>query len=1266
MDDWLVQIVQAVLKRALLDAHDDLQAALDALGAPGTAPVLASSPNVRVVQTSPDAATIEITGQQPLFGGAMMPMVRIRTVISRTAGTDGSIDIRDWQAVVGDLKIQRAPVFTGALAFGWESDHWTGRGALTIGPAGFGVDILLQALSDMGLALGITVKLPAPIPLGPTGLALIGVGGEFAYNFRPDAGPNPTALDYVRWARDRPQAWTAAPIDRTASGIGVNAGLGDVASNGFLLKLQPIGFLVLIPGPVFVFGGEGVLLDSGAVRAKGYVAVDAASESIALGLGVGVTYPPDPFTLIDAHGMLEAYYSFSQPSQWFIHVGTREAPIAARIGVPGLTFQGQAFLVMDRTGVALGIEIDVDEGFDVGVLAVWARAGVRVDAMMGWDPFQLEGWFRLWGELGLSILGLDFRLAAWAEAGGRVPHPTYVRFDVAVELDLPWPLPDFSGHVDVKLGEDPTPPPVAIPLRSAAPAAAGEPLKLAALHALTGRQWDLTGATRGVAAAAEQGLPWPDVDIVIPFNQPIRDDTHIVANPFPGTRNQGGYDVTHTVTAIELRNVSADGHPLVSPMHGVWAGAADGTTGRLHLLGTDPFAWLAPHTDVSRSVLFLQEGHREQRFGVGWDEGIFEARRFGDVVLRPDAPTYLDTQFMPAVPTLVVRSQRFAIDLSTADGKPIPVDELTLVVLAGPAERGGGLVFDVDVDGATGAVNVLPGAIPVYGDVGLALVQVPVPGEGRASFHVRSQHEGVPVYLVGLRYRPADRVRVFTGERTLLVPATYELTVRGESRATYAKADPSMPGPDEAPEPFTWTQTQRFDVVNPPSLRPYITTTTIGDPRIFGGASAWDPTPVGVGFPVYRRYRPVVRFRVSYLHRIFDPIRARIRYHDGQVVQHDASSRSALDGLSSLPRASNAWLAIHGVIPPADDELVVPDVLPPSGPATFSLAFPMPDGSGEIQLDEWAAYVSRFERFADHLRMAAAVTTFHGPDGTTVRDACPILGWMAWAPDFPDELADAPPSWRLPQALADLVQPGGAPAALGPESPARFARFAAATGARFGAGSGDPLVGLGDTVPASTVEAVTDGAAEGPVALWLRTPEPVDWARVPATLDIDHVVQVGDCPTEYSFRRTLGLGVLVLPSPDASSAFVVGTFGGVPVRLPQGIYTLRLSFDPGAPDRVALRPDPEVGALPETATAQFVQPAGLAWPRPPEPEVPVPVEPPTGVPGRPPWFDPSDPVVIEILREASARRRAGLIDDAHAADFVRERLSELSPPEPDR
>lgn len=1304
MDDWFEDIVVDVLWKGLKDAyaevaeaaHDPVQEALDDLTA---GKKLSSSPLVQVLEvtagTPPDhgTATIVIRGRRSFFKKTVSPFVRIQVVISRTVAPDLQPPIRilDWQTVVGDLKIEKAKVFVGELGFGFDRDHWLGRGTLKIEPAGFGLDIMLGGLNDRGLMLGIDLRLPVPIPLGPTGVALIGVGGDFAYNFRPDlglGGPDPidpTAADYVRWARDHElDHWEAAPIDRSAVGIGIRAGLGDVASNGFLFRLDPIGLMVLVPGPVFVLGGAGKLINTSAIKAEGYLVVDIPSGSLAMGLGATVRYPPEPapFALVDARGTFDALFSFSKPGIWYVHLGTEAAPIAAKVLKQ---IDADVYLELDADGVRFGAGIAIGGEWEFAIIKLVAKAGARVKAKLGYDPFQLEGRFQLWGELGISIWEFDFKIAADASAIGRLPNPTQLVFQVHYKLSLPWPLPDPEGTEELKIGEDPTPPAVAPALRSSLQAGP-ERLRLGALHAMTGRQWDLAATVAGGEDAEKQGYPWPDSEIVIPFTQPALDQTGTAINPFPGSTNQGGFDVTHTITKIELRNLIDD--TVVQPLRGVWVAGPDGTTGRLHLLGTDPFAWLSPHTDVSGTVAKLPGGVTEQRFGYGAAEVLPSDARFGDVRLLPVVDAELLTSFQPGIATRVLRAREVIVEFRTIAGAPVDVDRVTLLLLAG-AERGSVGMSDVGVSASTGPLEHFVDLGPVDGDLHLVAVDVRLgaPVDGLELF---SAHREMPFHLVGVRYRRAERVIFGSFSKTLLVPARYRLTVEGSSEGHHP--DPSVADPASVP----WSQVQEFEVRNPPSLRPYIRMTTLGDPRVFGPVPGWDPTPIGLGFPAYRRYRPVVRFNVPYLHGIFARLRTRVAYHEGAAVQQDLVPTPAPDGTSSMPSSSQAWFATHGGAAPADEEVVVGGVLPAGGPAAVSLAFPLPDGR-EIRLDEWPATVSRFERFADHLAWpSTSVHLFYGPQGVWAHQPCDIpsaeadatdawrdddeppqvagtepsrpwdlpailagLGWLITP--YPDELTSPPIDWALPQSIAQEMAP------LDGDTTVRFARFAWATRARF-TWDGEPLAGIGDVTQETRIEVVGDDLYR-PYAMWLRTPEPIDWRRVTASLRIEHVVPPEGCPTALAHRHPLDLDVFFIPGPDASSAFLVGMMGGIATRLPRGVYTLTLRFSPSEAGLPTLRPDPDVGA-PETAVLRFVQPWGRDWPL-PQDDVVVPhifLEWLEWTALHPPVLDPGP---LHVLFERAQRYTREAREEAiraivRAGTATRDAARQLPPPPPPR
>jgi hypothetical protein len=209
-----------------------------------------------------------------------------------------------------------------------------------------------------------------------------------------------------------------------------------------------------------------------------------------------------------------------------------------------------------------------------------------------------------------------------------------------------------------------------------------------------------------------------------------------------------------------------------------------------------------------------------------------------------------------------------------------------------------------------------------------------------------------------------------------------------------------------------------------------------------------------------------------------------------------------------------------------------------------------------------------------------------GPAGPLLAEALETDQIVA----YPAELTVPPLDWLLPPTLARHL--GGLDGSAG----LRFGRFAADCGVRFAPG-GDVLRGIGDPVLETTIEAVTDAQGR-PYALWVRTPEPVDWRRVTVALSVRHVEPPDECPTRYAHRQPLALGITVLPSPDGTSGFLVATFTGRAIVLPRGEYTLTLRFDPAQAGLPPLRPSLQLGTGSELVTLRFVQPLGKTWPQP--------------------------------------------------------------------
>ena len=110
---------------------------------------------------------------------------------------------------------------------------------------------------------------------------------------------------------------------------------------------------ILTPGPVFVLGGAGKLLKTDSAKIEGYVAVDIATASMAMGLSAELKFPASG-NLIDGKGTVDAFFSFSDPSLFYLNVGTQESPIRVKI-LKGL-FGADVFLMIDNKRTHFGVQ----------------------------------------------------------------------------------------------------------------------------------------------------------------------------------------------------------------------------------------------------------------------------------------------------------------------------------------------------------------------------------------------------------------------------------------------------------------------------------------------------------------------------------------------------------------------------------------------------------------------------------------------------------------------------------------------------------------------------------------------------------------------------------------------------------------------------------------------------------------------------------------------------------------------------------------------
>ncbi|GGD90071.1 hypothetical protein GCM10010911_55880 [Paenibacillus nasutitermitis] len=1266
MFEWFEKMIREVIWKAIADfvealpgmAEDKLYEFLHDLKA---GEVLASSPLVKIiaVNDAEETVTVLVRGAFPFSG--VTPFMRIEAVISRAradihvTGEDPPIRIKQWQTVLGDLSVKSEGKYKGALGFGFDGERgsWMGQGSLKLIPLGIGAAIY-GGFSERGLVLGLDGELPkgASIPLGPTGLGLRGIGGDFAYNFvarlEKEGMPiaHPTAEDYVKWARDTGSIdrWMAGPIDHTSVGVGIRTIICTKADEGFAFELNPVGFAFLLPGGTFIFGGKGKLLQKEGFGAEGFFVFDADSASLALGVGVNVD-----LELLDGSGQLDLFFSFSDPDAWYLDLGTESKPVKLevlkKVPVIRLLFsqKAEAYFRINHHRIAFGGTLAIGGSFEIGdILKLFAKLAVSLHAYVGWDPLLVNARIKVHGEIGIKIWKFEFVLSGDADAEVYFPTPTLFRFEIKGNLNLPWPIPDVS--FSKSFGDDVVrPPSISSPLAAGTYVINGastvQQKPVDAIHIISDLQWNL-----------DTDKPWPDLELVVPFSKRVTDRTgKVEASQAVSPAVQGGYTVTDELLELELTDL-VHGVP-VPDVRAVWADGPGGSTAQLHVLGCDPYAWMTAKIDTSTFPLGSPEKTVDTFFGYGSPQLLSAApQRFAAFELTPAAEgDRLLTAFRPEIPTRVLETGGFSLRFETQGGGSFLVSKVVLFLIVASSRRFPNVPKLVTEDGITA----------VYQDHGtvfsnLRLVSArfafPVPVD---RISVRSAAERQQrFYVYAIRYQEAAQASTGSISKKLLMPGRYRLHLKGASTAVHPSGSgASSPLPPASP--VDWFYDKEFEVAYPETLRPYIFYSTFGDTKLFSKVQypwtqwtldTWNPTQFGFGFPLYRGYKAAVRFMVPYVSGIFAqaPLKFRITYEHGGVITETLLPQSVSDGTSSLPPESRNWIAAHGGTAAPDQEVVMSSLPAESGPAKLTILFDHPQ-SGEVRIDEWSGCVSAFTGFRAHLAWPhTCLSVYYDAAGRHTTTECPLpesnkihkfgkidpvrhyreasgigsivldkrlpinpltpIGEIRPIPDlpvipipvplkpYPVELTAPPVSWRLPAGLASLIGP------LNETSALRFTGFAAETGAKFGLGS-VMLSGINDTVTATTIEAVCD--TEGrPYALWLRTPEPVDWRRVTLTLSVRHTAPDKGCPTSYAHRRALALEVLALPGFDGSSAFLTGSLGGIPTRLPRGEYTLTLAFDPFKTGLPRLYPGDSAGPMPETAVLRFVQPLGLTWPLP--------------------------------------------------------------------
>jgi len=1040
------------------------------------------------------------------------------------------------------------------------------RVVLRMKSLGITFDAFIGGISKDGFELTLG-ELPVCIPLGSTGLAISGITGTYASNFFPRLGSpppaNPTAKTFLEWSRNQSSQLDAWGPKSGAEGIGLACTLITLADQGKLLRFKKAGFLLVSPPLVVMVGGMGVLLDADAAQLDMTGVIDFGDQTFYSDMSATVKLPPEDsngFYILSAQGSMETFLSFSDPWSSYFNLGTDTRPISGSFFNNALSCA--VYLMINSQRVQAGARLGIQFQLDIGPIGCGCSISIEGKGLIGRNPLQIFASLAVMLSFSIHLWKFHFGFGLKVLASVSVPTPVELVLYVELTLGLPWPLSDVTFGVKLLNFTPNSPAPSIDPALRLANALPGAGMKPGAMHPLSGHQWILDSENI-----------WPDAELVIPFSLRPIDRTGVIQPYTIAPLYEQGWDVSHSITTLVISRVHEDGTLTVVPnVRGVWTAGTDARgTAMLHLPGDDPFAWWRPYDPAGSIAKQDSSYYVDQYFGSGNNViDVPDGERFGDLVCHPTQPNVVSLinfrGFGDGRRTL--QGSFFTFAFVDVGGTSLPVDEVSFI-LAGK---------DVGVVIPTGWQFVGQTRLSPIPDSPIELnlyTLRPSPVVPVSQITI-AQGDAAALNIVGVRYHVVQQSIQTWTPKPIMEPGKYRLSIYGESLARHngqADVHSSWPKID-----------QDFTVIYPDLLRPYIRYSTLGDSRVFSGlVEHWNPTPHGVGFPLYSTYQGIIRFFVPYMDQIFSSLQIIVDETAPRTL--NASPKTNVLQEVIIPPVSRAWISRSGAVIKPEQELQIPSPWQP-GHHSISINF-SPTPSVLQRLDRWDYVISKYKDFLSHMGDASStfITLAHSAEGTRSNAPVPPGVWPAVTASATPLLSQ---DWLVPEGLGSLVQ------TLDEQTSLRFLQFARRSRCTFG-NHFDPLARLVLNPPSTSFEVLLD-ESERPYCLWLRTSEPIDWRRVTGQLEI--------------LGRFLGKSVVttlkltVLPSPDAASAFLLGNLGEVAVRLPKGDLKVTLNYLERIPGQSSIT-DP-LPTLQKSANATALssemwtctlnQPFGVPWP----------------------------------------------------------------------
>jgi hypothetical protein len=531
--------------------------------------------------------------------------------------------------------------FKGAVSYDDAEKRFTGDIKLEIVTPKLTVDgtlVIGTAIGNQGkytyFAIYLDADLPGGIVLGSTGLSIYGMAGLFALQMEPDKKPDDKwfSLDHdhswyhrgKRGVTDIVNKWQPR---KGSVALGAGLTLATTVDNGYSFNGKFMLVLVF-PGPIIMLQGSANLLKKRSEATEDALfralAVFDGRESTVL-IGLDAEYKTGKQgQMIEIQAGAEAFYSFNDPSAWYLNLG-KDEPRSQRIrALFGRFVEVDAYFMLNAHRLALGAWYGLNRHWDVGPLSITLQAWADGNVLVSFKPSQFHGDLWIHGAVDLDIFGFGLGLTVDARIAADLFTPFHLLGEFSVKINLPWPLDDVGASVTLEWGIRPDPPPIPLPLQDVSiehlKSTIAWPLKRGEL--LLANNADADGfvidvpQTPGEPSVAIPVVP-VDARPHLTFARPMHDvagvgvngqeplDWETIGDPSRGGQTRARYSLQSLVLARKTGNIWT---PVASAPHsgteralfGSWAALPASPGGdpgksaqtKLWLWNLDPFAFL--------------------------------------------------------------------------------------------------------------------------------------------------------------------------------------------------------------------------------------------------------------------------------------------------------------------------------------------------------------------------------------------------------------------------------------------------------------------------------------------------------------------------------------------------------------------------------------------------------------------------------------------------------------------------------------------------